>query len=262
MEFADGKILASIKDGVGTITFNQPEKRNAMSIPLWDGMAAALDAFEADPAVRCVVLEGAGGKAFVSGADISQFEKSRSDAEAQKEYGRLTGHGREKLTNFPKPVIAKIQGFCLGGGMGIAMSCDMRIVGEGSELGIPAARLGIAYGFDMVSALVSLVGPSNAHMILMSGDRFSAPEALRMGLINKLVPAEELDAAVGKLTAQLAINAPLSLLANKRTVRAVQERAPDMAAIDAASAACFDSADYAEGRRAFMEKRKPVFTGR
>jgi enoyl-CoA hydratase/carnithine racemase len=262
MEFADGKILASIKDGVGTITFNQPEKRNAMSIPMWDGMAAALDAFEADPAVRCVVLEGAGGKAFVSGADISQFEKSRSDAEAQEEYGRLTGHGREKLTNFPKPVIAKIQGFCLGGGMGIAMSCDMRIVGEGSELGIPAARLGIAYGFDMVSALVSLVGPSNAHMILMSGDRFSAPEALRMGLINKLVPAEELDAAVGKLTAQLAINAPLSLLANKRTVRAVQERAPDMAAIDAASAACFDSADYAEGRRAFMEKRKPVFTGR
>jgi enoyl-CoA hydratase/carnithine racemase len=262
MEFADGKILATIKDGVGTITFNQPEKRNAMSIPMWDGMAAALDAFEADPAVRCVVLEGAGGKAFVSGADISQFEKSRSDAEAQKEYGRLTGHGREKLTNFPKPVIAKIQGFCLGGGMGIAMSCDMRIVGEGSELGIPAARLGIAYGFDMVSALVSLVGPSNAHMILMSGDRFSAPEALRMGLINKLVPAEELDAAVGKLTAQLAINAPLSLLANKRTVRAVQARDPDMAAIDAASAACFDSSDYAEGRRAFMEKRKPVFTGR
>jgi len=262
MEFADGKILASIKDGVGTITFNQPEKRNAMSIPMWDGMAAALDAFEADPAVRCVVLEGAGGKAFVSGADISQFEKSRSDADAQKEYGRLTGHGREKLSNFPKPVIAKIQGFCLGGGMGIAMSCDMRIVGEGSELGIPAARLGIAYGFDMVSALVGLVGPSNAHMILMTGDRFSAPEALRMGLINKLVPAEELDAAVGRITAQLAINAPLSLIANKRTVRAVQERAPDMAAIDAASAACFDSADYAEGRRAFMEKRKPVFTGR
>lgn len=262
MEFADGKILAAIKDGVGTITFNQPEKRNAMSIPMWDGMASALDAFETDPKVRCVVLEGAGGKAFVSGADISQFEKSRSDADAQKEYGRLTGHGRLKLANFPKPVIAKIQGFCLGGGMGIAMSCDIRIASEGSELGIPAARLGIAYGFDMVSHLVGLVGPSNAHLILMSGDRFSAAEALRMGLINKLVPAEELDHAVGKLTAQLAINAPLSLLANKRTVRAVLERDPDMAAIDAASAACFDSADYAEGRRAFMEKRKPVFQGR
>jgi len=262
MEFADGKILATTRDGVGTITFNQPEKRNAMSIPMWDGMAAALDVFEADPTVRCVVLEGAGGKAFVSGADISQFEKSRSDADAQKEYGRLTGHGRLKLSNFPKPVIAKIQGFCLGGGMGIAMSCDMRIVGEGSELGIPAARLGIAYGFDMVSALVGLVGPSNAHMILMTGDRFAGPEALRMGLINKLVPAEELDHAVGRITAQLAINAPLSLIANKRTVRAVLERDPDMAAIDAASAACFDSADYAEGRRAFMEKRKPAFMGK
>jgi enoyl-CoA hydratase len=261
MEFADGKILASIKDGVGTVVFNQPEKRNAMSIPMWDGMATALDVFEQDASVRCVVLEGAGGKAFVSGADISQFEKSRSDADAQKEYGRLTQGGREKLANFPKPVIAKIQGFCMGGGLGIAMSCDMRIAGEGSEFGIPAARLGIAYSYDMVGHLVSLVGPSNAHMILMTGDRFAAEEALRFGLINKLVPADQLDHAVGKITAQLAINAPLSLLANKRTVRAVLESAPDMAAIDAATNACFDSADYAEGRRAFMEKRKPAFTG-
>lgn len=262
MQFADGKILASSADGVGTITFNQPEKRNAMSIPMWDGMAAALDVFEKDASVRCVVLTGAGGKAFVSGADISQFEKSRSDAEAQKEYGRLTLGGREKLANFPKPVIAKIQGFCMGGGLGIAMSCDMRIAGEGSEFGIPAARLGIAYSFDMVTNLVSLVGPSNAHLILMTGDRFHAEEALRFGLINRLVPADQLDHAVGKLTAQLAINAPLSLLANKRTVRAVLQDNPDMAAIDAAVNACFDSADYAEGRRAFMEKRKPAFTGR
>jgi len=262
MEFADGKILARIKDGVGTVVFNQPEKRNAMSIPMWDGMAAALDVFERDSAVRCVVLEGAGGKAFVSGADISQFEKSRSDADAQKEYGRLTLGGREKLANFPKPVIAKIQGFCMGGGLGIAMSCDMRIAGEGSEFGIPAARLGIAYSFDMVGNLVALVGPSNAHMILMTGDRFTAAEALHFGLINRLVPADALDHAVGKITAQLAINAPLSLLANKRTVRAVLQPDPDMAAIDAATNACFDSADYAEGRRAFMEKRKPVFAGR
>lgn len=261
MEFADGKILASIKDGVGTVVFNQPEKRNAMSIPMWDGMAAALDVFEKDASVRCVVLEGAGGKAFVSGADISQFEKSRSDADAQKEYGRLTLGGREKLANFPKPVIAKIQGFCMGGGLGIAMSCDMRIAGEGSEFGIPAARLGIAYSYDMVGNLVALVGPSNAHMILMTGDRFPATDALHFGLINKLVPADQLDQVVGKITAQLAINAPLSLLANKRTVRAVLADAPDIAAIDAATDACFNSADYAEGRKAFMEKRKPVFTG-
>jgi enoyl-CoA hydratase/carnithine racemase len=263
MELADGKILAQVKDGVGTVVFNQPEKRNAMSIAMWDGMAEALDAFAADPAVRCVVLEGAGGKAFVSGADISQFEQNRSDAEAQRHYNAKTSVGRKKLAEFPKPVIAKIQGFCMGGGLGIAMSCDMRIAGTGSEFGIPAARLGIAYGFDMVKNLVSLVGPAQAHFILMTGGRIAAEEAERLGLINKLYPAESLDAEVAKITGTIAVNAPLSLLANKRTVRAVladpAER--DMEAIAKAADACFDSADYREGRRAFMEKRKPVFTG-
>jgi enoyl-CoA hydratase/carnithine racemase len=263
MELAGGKILAHVKDGVGTVVFNQPEKRNAMSIAMWDGMAEALDAFAADAAVRCVVLEGAGGKAFVSGADISQFEQNRSDAEAQRHYNAKTSIGRKKLAEFPKPVIAKIQGFCMGGGLGIAMSCDMRIAGTGSEFGIPAARLGIAYGFDMVKNLVSLVGPAQAHFILMTGGRIPAEEAERLGLINKLHPAESLDAEVAKITAAIAVNAPLSLLANKRTVRAVLADAADrdMEAIAKAADACFDSADYREGRRAFMEKRKPVFTG-
>jgi enoyl-CoA hydratase/carnithine racemase len=223
MEFADGKILADIKDGVGRITFNQPEKRNAMSVAMWDGMGQALDEFEKDASVRCVVLTGAGDKAFVSGADISQFDKMRSDADAQKEYGRLTAGGRLKLASYAKPVIAEIRGFCMGGGLGIAMSCDIRIAAEGSQFGIPAAKLGIAYGFDMVKHLVSLVGP-----------------------------------------ATLAQNAPLSLFANKRTVQAVlQDRTErDIAAINAAMNACFDSADYKEGRKAFMEKRKPAFQGR
>ena len=159
MEFAEGKILADIKDGVGRITFNQPEKRNAMSVAMWDGMGQALDVFAADTSVRCVVLTGAGDKAFVSGADISQFDKMRSDADAQKEYGRLTAGGRLKLATYAKPVIAEIRGFCMGGGLGIAMSCDIRIAAEGSQFGIPAAKLGIAYGFDMVKHLVSLVGP-------------------------------------------------------------------------------------------------------
>ncbi|WP_421994785.1 enoyl-CoA hydratase [Roseococcus sp.] len=263
MVLAEGKILARSAEGVGTIVFNQPEKRNAMSIAMWDGMAEALDLFAADPAIRCVVLEGAGGKAFVSGADISQFEKSRSDAEAQKHYNEKTSLGRRKLLEFPKPVIAKIQGFCMGGGLGIAMSCDMRIAGAGSEFGIPAAKLGIAYGFDMVGNLVSLVGPAQAHFILMTGGRISGEEAERLGLINKLYPAETLDAEVAKITSTIAVNAPLSLLANKRTVRAVLADAADrdMAAIESAQSACFDSADYREGRRAFMEKRKPAFTG-
>ncbi len=263
MEFADGKILAEIKDGVGRITFNQPEKRNAMSVAMWDGMSQALDVFEKDETVRCVVLTGAGDKAFVSGADISQFEKNRANADAQREYDRLTSAGRLKLSTFGKPVIAQIRGFCMGGGLGIAMSTDIRIASDDSQFGIPAAKLGIAYGFDMVKALVSLVGPAHAHMILMTGERFDAREAERVGLVNKVVPVAELEATVAKLTATLAQNAPLSLKTNKMTVKAVLQDAGDrdMAAIRAAMAACFDSNDYREGRRAFMEKRKPAFTG-
>ncbi len=156
-EFASGKILAEAADGVGLITFNQPEKRNAMSVEMWDGLTAILDRWRDDPAVRVVVLTGAGDKAFVSGADISQFEKSRSNADAQRDYDKLTSAGREKLAAFPKPVIARIQGFCLGGGLGIAMQADIRIASDDSAFGIPAAKLGIAYGFDMVRRLMSLV---------------------------------------------------------------------------------------------------------
>jgi enoyl-CoA hydratase len=264
MEFADGKILASVADGVGRVVFNQPEKRNAMSVNMWEGMGAALDLFAEDPAIRCVVLQGAGDKAFVSGADISQFDKVRSNADAQQDYDRITSAGRLKLSNYRKPVIAQIRGFCMGGGLGIAMSTDIRIASDDSQFGIPAAKLSIAYGFDMVRALVDLVGPAHAHMILMTGERFDAKEAERVGLVNKVVPVAELDATVAKLTATLAGNAPLSLTTNKQTVKAVLKDAADrdMAAIRAAMAACFDSADYKEGRRAFMEKRKPAFTGR
>lgn len=263
-ELAGGKILAGAADGVGRIVFNQPEKRNAMSVDMWGGMGEALDAFAADPAVRCVVLSGAGDKAFVSGADISQFEKVRNNANAQQEYDRITSAGRVKLMNYEKPVIAQIRGFCMGGGLGIAMSTDIRIASDDSQFGIPAAKLSIAYGFDMVRALVDLVGPAHAHMILMTGERFGAKEAERVGLVNRVVPADQLEAEVNKLTATLANNAPLSLKTNKMTVKAVcRDRSErDMEAIKAAMAACFDSEDYREGRRAFMEKRKPAFQGR
>ena len=263
MEFAAGKILASIEGGVGRVVFNQPEKRNAMSVDMWGGMGSALDLLAEDPSVRCVVLQGAGDKAFVSGADISQFEKNRANADAQAEYDRLTSAGRAKLAGFRKPVIAQIRGFCMGGGLGIAMSTDIRIASDDSQFGIPAARLGIAYGFDMVRALVDLVGPAHANMILMTGDRFAAAEAERFGLVNKVVPVAELDAVVAKLAATMAANAPLSLTTNKLTVKSVlQDQADrDMGALRAAMAACFDSADYREGRRAFMEKRRPAFTG-
>ena len=263
-QWASGKMLAAVADGVGVITFNQPEKRNAMSVEMWDGLAGILDAWEADDAVRVVVLTGAGDKAFVSGADISQFGKLRSDADAQQEYDKLTRGGRMKLAAFPKPVIARIQGFCLGGGLGIAMQADIRIAGEGSAFGIPAARLGIVYGPDTVSRLISLVGQAEARVLLFSAGRIKAAEALRIGLVNQVVPDAELAGAVDILARTIAGNAPLSVRGMKRVVNELM-RDPadrDMAAVHGVVAACFDSQDYREGRTAFMEKRPPAFQGR
>ncbi len=263
VRYASGKMLASVRDGVGLITFNQPEKRNAMSVEMWDGLTSILEAWENDPEVRVVVLTGAGEKAFVSGADISQFEKSRSNADAQKEYDKLTSAGRAKLTGYAKPVIARIQGFCLGGGLGIAMGADLRIAGESSTFGIPAAKLGIAYGWDMVRRLISLVGHAHARMILFTGERIPAREAERIGLVNQVVADAELDATVDRMARTMAANAPLSIKGMKFILgQALRDPADrDMDGVQQAVSTCFDSADYTEGRTAFMEKRKPQFQG-
>ena len=169
-EFAGGKMLAAKDDGIGLITFNQPEKRNAMSLEMWTGLGEILDEFREDDSVRVVILSGAGNKAFVSGADISQFEKNRSNADAQQEYDRQTGVGRAKYAAFPKPVIARIRGFCLGGGLAIAMQADLRIAAVDSQFGIPAAKLSIAYAAESVKRLIDLVGPAHARMILYTGE--------------------------------------------------------------------------------------------
>lgn len=263
MQHAGGKMLAEAAGGIALITFNQPEKRNAMSVEMWQGLGEILDRFAEDPAVRVVVLTGAGEKAFVSGADISQFEKMRANADAQGEYDRLASDGRRKLARFPKPVIARIRGFCLGGGLGIAMQADFRIASVDSAFGIPAARLGIAYGFEMVRSLVSLVGPAQTRMILYGGGRIDAQEAFRIGLLNRVVEPAELEGAAEALAHQLAENAPLSIAASKLAVTAaLQDPAErDLEGLADAARRCFDSADYREGRTAFMEKRRPRFTG-
>ena len=257
-------MLAGAKDGVGLITFNQPEKRNAMSVGMWDGLVQILDIFERDDAIRVVVLTGAGDMAFVSGADISQFEQQRGDANAQAQYDRLTSAGRARLAGFSKPTIARIRGYCLGGGLGIAMQCDLRIAAIDSAFGIPAARLGIAYGVDMVSRLVSLVGPANARMLLYSGQRIDAGEAQRIGLVNRAVANEELSNVVAELARVIADNAPLSVRAMKLAVtEAVKDESQrDSVIVETAIAGCFNSEDYREGRAAFMEKRAPRFLGR
>ncbi len=262
--FADGKMLAAVEGGVGLVTFNQPEKRNAMSVGMWQGLGEILEAFAADDGVRVVILTGAGHKAFVSGADISQFEQVRSNADAQREYDRLTSVGRDKLANFPKPMIARIRGFCLGGGLGIAMMADLRIAAHDSAFGIPAARLGIAYGPEPTRRLVELVGPAHARMLLYSGARIDAEEAQRIGLVNRTVRDDELSDVVLELAGTLAENAPLSLRAAKVMVEQVtrDESRRDRIAMDGVMQACFDSEDYREGRTAFMEKRRPIFRGR
>ena len=263
-EFAGGKMLATADDGVGLITFNQPEKRNAMSVEMWDGLGDILREFREDHGVRVVIMTGAGHKAFVSGADISQFERQRNNAEARAEYEQRTRAGREGLERFDKPVIARIRGFCLGGGLAIAMQADLRIAAADSEFGIPAARLGIAYGFQSVRQLIELVGPANTRMILYTGARIDAQEAARIGLVNRVVADEDLSDTVLEIARQIADNAPLSVAASKLTVeQALRDPGQrDMDAIKRAGDACFDSADYREGRTAFMEKRPPRFQGR
>jgi enoyl-CoA hydratase/carnithine racemase len=262
MDFAGGKMLAEVDTGIGLITFNNPERRNAMSVEMWRGLVDILDRFEADESVRVVVLTGAGAKAFVSGADISQFDSQRADANAQREYDKLTSGGRERLAAFPRPVIARIRGYCLGGGLGLAMQADIRIAAEDSEFGIPAARLGVAYGPAMVRQLVSLVGPGHARMLLYSGNRIDANEAARIGLVNQVVADEDLSDVVVDLARGIADNAPLSVRAAKLAVAAaVDPDGADTAELDAAVAACFDSEDYKEGRAAFAGKRPPRFRG-
>ena len=263
MELETDKMLAEKIDGVGWMTFNNPERRNATSLEMWQAIGVIMEEFARDPEIRCCVMTGAGDKAFVSGADISQFKDMRSDADAAAEYDRISAEARQKLALFPKPLIAMIRGYCLGGGLGVAMNADFRIASDDSQFGIPAARLGIAYTFENVKRLVSLVGPSYAKEILITARRLKAEEALRIGLVNRVVSADGLRDAVAEFTDAITVNAPLSMKASKLIVAEIlkdkDERDYDL--IETLKRECFDSNDYKEGREAFMEKRKPVFTG-
>ncbi|MGH6742764.1 MAG: enoyl-CoA hydratase, partial [Bradyrhizobium sp.] len=219
--YADGKILRRIADGVGVVTFNNPEKRNALSLDMWEGLGQALTELRDDPEVRVVVLVGAGDKAFVSGADISQFEKTRHNAEASEEYSRRSAAQRALLADYPKPTIACIRGFCLGGGMQVAMLSDIRIAAADSQFGIPAARLGIAYGFDGLKHLVSLVGPSWARLLMYTGMRIDSAEALRIGLVDRVIPTNELWGETMEIARSISGNAPLAIEAAKITIAQV-----------------------------------------
>lgn len=258
------RMIARIEGAIGWMIFNKPERRNAVSSDMWEAIPAIMDAFEADPAVRVIVLRGAGETAFVAGADISEFEQKRSTPEQVADYEAASDEAGHRIAVSPKPTIAMIRGFCIGGGVGIALDCDLRIAAEGAKFGVPATRLGLGYGPSGVKRLMDLVGPSHVKEIFFTARHFSAAEALGMGLINRITPEDGLEAYVRGYAATIAENAPLTMQAVKRTVAELSKASPeaDIAECERLVQVCFDSADYVEGRRAFMEKRRPVFNGR
>jgi len=263
LSLADGKVLVEREGAVGFITFNRPERHNAMAVEMWAAVPEALDRLEGDDAVRVIVLRGAGGKAFISGADISQFEKQRSGASGNIGYDTLVGAANQRLAATRCPTIAMIRGYCIGGGLGVALQCDLRIATRESRFGIPAARLGVGYGHPGLKRLMDVVGPAFAMEIFFTARQFSADEALAMGLVNRVLDDGGLESYVADYCARVAENAPLTIGAVKTCVRELlRGRELDRERCEAAVRACFESEDYVEGRRAFMEKRKPVFKGR
>ena len=257
------KMLARRDGAIGWMTFNNPERHNAVSLEMWQRAAEILAEFAQDASIRVVVLAGAGGKAFVAGADISRFKDERQEAEAVAVYQAATDKAYETLRSVPVPTIAMIRGYCIGGGTAIAVSCDLRIASENARFGVPAAKLGLGYGPKRAKPLVDLVGPAFAKEIYFTGRQLDAREALGMGLVNRVVPDEKLETTIAEMAGAIAENAPLTVRSTKLTVNELMKDTTDrdLAACEAAVAACFASNDYREGQAAFMEKRKPRFTG-
>ena len=257
------KMLAEVNDGIGWITFNAPEKRNAMSLDMWQGLGEILGKLQEEKSLRVLILKGAGDAAFASGADISEFEDKRSSQRDRDAYEAAFDDALDKLANFATPVVAMIRGYCIGGGLAIALNTDVRIATEQSKFGIPAAKLGLGYGFEAVKTLESIVGPSHAKDILFTARFLEAKEALSIGLVNFMVGSELLEQTVNEYANKIVTNAPLTIRAVKKTVGEVVKDPgqKNPAHIERMVNDCFLSADYQEGRRAFMEKRKPKFTG-
>jgi enoyl-CoA hydratase len=251
------------RDGaVGRLVLDNPARRNAISGGMWRGIPKAIGEFDADPEIRCIVLRGEGSIAFAAGADISEFEQNRSSEAGVREYEAAVEAAHQSIERSPKPVIALIHGFCVGGGLATALSCDLRYADTSSQFAIPAARLGLGYGAAGTSRLVATVGHAAAREIMFSARRYSAQEALAMGLVNRLLPDAELDDYVRKVALDLSANAPLTIAASKAIINAAVAPHGDFSEGRELVARCMKSADYVEGRRAFMEKRPPRFQGR
>ena len=257
------KMLARKDGGVGYVIFNNPERHNAVSLDMWDATSRILEGFANDQEVRVVVLTGAGGKAFVSGADISKFESERATLEATRRYNSTVEKAYAGIQQFAKPTIAMIRGYCIGGGVGLAVCCDLRICSNNSRFAVPAAKLGLGYSYAGLRRLVDVIGPAFAREIFFTARQFDAEEASRMGLVNRVVPEAELESYVKNYAETIAANAPLTVKGVKYIIGEIMkdESARNLARCAELVEQCFASNDFIEGRRAFMEKRKPAFTG-
>lgn len=259
------KILAHVDDhGIGWLVFNQPERHNALSLEMWQGISDTFSAYAQRDDVRLTVMRGAGGKAFVSGADISEFDSKRSNAAQKDDYARVAGEANRWLRRFEKPLIALIEGYCIGGGLATALSADIRFATPDSTFGIPAAKLGLGYEYEGLAKLARIVGPSRARDIMFSARFMDAAEARGMGLINFVVERDDIEQHVIDYASRIAANAPLTVRAAKAALNAWERggRDKDLDQVHVMVDACFDSEDYAEGRRAFAAKRPPAFKGR
>ena len=258
------ELITRKENAIGWVIFSNPGKFNAVSQDMWLALPKAIAAHDADPEVRLVVITGDGDKAFISGADISQFEKARGSAEAQAIYNQAVVDAYEAPVHCSKPVVAKIRGICMGGGLGLAAACDVRFASDDAVFRMPAGRLGLGYNYTGIKRFVQIIGAAGTADIFFSARKFNAADALAMGFVNRIMPAADLDSEVAAYCQMVAENAPLTLAAAKFAIRQVgldaADRDPDQAA--RMIAACFDSEDYREGRRAFMEKRKPNFRGK
>ena len=258
------ELITRKEKSVGWIVFSNPAKFNAVSHDMWAALPQCIAAFDADPEVRLIVITGEGEKAFISGADISQFEKARGSAEAQAVYNRAVIDAYEAPVRCSKPVVAKIRGICMGGGLGLAAACDVRIAAEDAVFRMPAARLGLGYNFTGITRFVQLLGQANTSDIFFSARKFGAADALNMGFVNRVVPVADLDREVDAYCEMIAENAPLTIAAAKFAIRqtGLDASARNLDETSGMIEACFNSEDYREGRKAFMEKRKPNFTGK
>lgn len=257
------KLRVDLRSGVARLLIENGSKRNAFDLDMWRALPPIFAAIEAAPEARAVVVSGGPGLPFCSGADISEFSTVRATSDGGRAYEQANVDAFEAISACSKPTVAAISGFCMGGGMGIASACDLRVAQEGAVFGIPAAKLGVGYPPSAMRFVVAAVGAQRAMEMFFTARRVSATEALQMGFLARSFEEESFEGGVDDLAAAIAANAPLTMRAAKAAIRAAAQlpNAPSLEECEALAKACFDSADYMEGRTAFLEKRAPKFSG-